>query len=96
MEFGVQVPSIATKLNQLNNLLPTLLHQYHRLILVVGRHGVGKTRLLMEFSRRADGAVPYLNLNLAVSQRLLDLTGREGPCAPGAGAVGTSGASSTG
>jgi hypothetical protein len=71
--------SIATKLNQLNNLLSTLPHQYHRLILVVGRHGAGKTRLLKELSRRAGGAIPYLNLNLALSQQLLDLTGKERP-----------------
>ena len=67
------------KLDELNNLLPTLPQQYHRLILVVGGHGVGKTRLLKKFSRRAEGAVPYLNLNLALSGRLLDLTGKERP-----------------
>jgi midasin (ATPase involved in ribosome maturation) len=67
------------QLTELERLIPTLPHQYHRLILVVGRHGTGKTRLLKELCRRADGAIPYLNLNLALSQRLLDLTGKERP-----------------
>ncbi len=71
--------SIAITLEALEHLLPNLPHQYHRLILVVGGHGAGKTRLLKELSRRADGAIPYLNLNLALSQRLLDLTGKERP-----------------
>jgi midasin (ATPase involved in ribosome maturation) len=66
-------------LDELNNLLPTLPHQYHRLVLVVGRCGAGKTHLIKELSRGADGAIPYLNLNLALSQRLLDLTGKERP-----------------
>jgi hypothetical protein len=73
------MPSITTQLDQLINLLPTLPQQYHRLILVVGGHGAGKTRVLKELCRRADGAIPYLNLNLALSQRLLDLTGKERP-----------------
>lgn len=70
------MPSIATQLDQLNNLLPTLPQHYQHLILVAGRHGAGKTRLLKELSRRADGAITYLNLNLALSGRLLDLTSR--------------------
>lgn len=73
------MPSVATKLEMLEQLIPTLPHHYHRLILVVGRHGAGKTRRLKEFSRRADGAIPYLNLNLALSRRLLDLTSKERP-----------------
>jgi len=73
------MPSIADKLDQLNHLLPTLPHHYHRLILLVGRHGVGKTRLLKELSRQANGAIPYLNVSLALSERLLDLTSKERP-----------------
>jgi len=73
------MPSIAIQIEMLENLVPALPHQYHRLVLVVGRHGAGKTRLLKELSRRADRAIPYLNLNLALSQRLLDLTSKERP-----------------
>jgi hypothetical protein len=73
------MPSIASQIEMLQELLPTLPQQYHRLILVVGRHGAGKTHLLKELCRRADGAIPYLNLNLALSQRLLDLASKERP-----------------
>lgn len=66
-------------LEQLAELLPTLAYQYHRLILVVGPHGTGKTRLLTELSRHAGASVPYLNVNLALSERLLDLTTKERP-----------------
>ncbi len=51
--------------------------QYHRLILLAGPHGTGKTRLLKELNRQQ--TIPYLNLNLHLSQRLLDLTTRERP-----------------
>jgi hypothetical protein len=71
--------NIAGKLVELEQMIPTLPQQYHRLILIVGQPGAGKTRLLKELSRRAGGAIPYLNLNLALSQQLLDLTGKERP-----------------
>ena len=70
---------IHTLLDQLNSLLPTLPHQYHRLILVVGGHGTSKTRLLKELSRQSSGTIPYLNVNMALSERLLDLTSKERP-----------------
>lgn len=67
----------ATQLIQLYSLLSTLSHQYHRLLLVAGLHGVGKTRLLKELSRQEK--IPYLNVNLELSQRLLELTTKERP-----------------
>ncbi len=69
--------TITTQLDQLNNLLPTLPQQYHRLLLIAGEHGTGKTRLLKELSRQQ--TIPYLNLNLHLSQRLLDLTTKQRP-----------------
>jgi DNA polymerase III delta prime subunit len=68
-------------------LLPTLPAQYHRLILIVGPHGTGKTRLLKELCHQLETQnpkpepvpIPYLNLNLALSRRLLDLSGKEQP-----------------
>lgn len=65
------------QLDQLNHLLPTLPQQYHRLILIAGTHGTGKTRLLKELDRQQN--ILYLNLNLQLSQRLLDLTTKERP-----------------
>jgi hypothetical protein len=66
-----------TKLTELEQLLPDITHQYHRLALIVGPVGSGKTSLLKELCRRQD--IPYLNVNLALSQRLLDLTNKERP-----------------
>ena len=51
--------------------------QYHRLILLVGSAGSGKTPLLRELSQRH--GFPTINLNLTLSKRLLDLTVKERP-----------------
>ena len=66
-------------LEQLNKLLPTLSQQYHRLIVISGAHGAGKTRLLKELSGQAGEPIPYLNLNLHLSQRLLELASKARP-----------------
>jgi len=65
------------KLAELEQLLPDVGRQYHRLVLVVGPAGSGKTPLVKELCRRQ--SFPYLNVNLALSQRLLDLTTKERP-----------------
>jgi hypothetical protein len=65
------------KLAELEQLLPDAGRQYHRLVLVVGPAGSGKTPLVKELCRRH--SFPYLNVNLALSQRLLDLTSKERP-----------------
>lgn len=67
----------ALQSSQLNSLLPTLPEQYHRLILVVGAHGAGKTRLLQASSQ--EHGWPYLNVNLQLSHKLLDLTSKQRP-----------------
>ena len=48
---------------------------YHRLILVVGPCGSGKTATLRAVA--AHVGAPVLNLNLELSRRLLDLTARQ-------------------
>ncbi len=48
---------------------------YHRLILVAAPSGSGKTEALREVAART--AARLVNLNLELSRRLLDLTGRE-------------------
>ena len=48
--------------------------RYHRLVLVVGVTGTGKTNALREAAARA--AAPLVNVNLELSRHLLDLTER--------------------
>jgi predicted ATP-binding protein involved in virulence len=48
---------------------------YHRLVLLVAPEGAGKTAALCTVAERLD--VPCINLNLQLSQRLLDLTERQ-------------------
>jgi len=48
---------------------------YHRLILVVGKSGKGKTTLLKELHDELK--IPYINVNLELSQNLLELSNRQ-------------------
>ncbi|MBU1207081.1 MAG: BREX-3 system P-loop-containing protein BrxF [Proteobacteria bacterium] len=48
---------------------------YHRLILLVGPAGSGKTKALQEVHNRQ--GVPLINVNLELTQRMLDLTGKQ-------------------
>ncbi len=48
---------------------------YHRLILVVGRAGSGKSAAIREVAQRMDRSV--INVNLALSRRMLDLSERQ-------------------
>ena len=48
---------------------------YHRLVLVVGPEGKGKTSALQEVAKRID--TPLMNVNLELSRRMLDLTERQ-------------------
>jgi hypothetical protein len=64
-------------LTQLNLCLPDVARRYYRLALLVGPVGSGKTPLLKELHRKQD--IPYLNLGLTLSQRLLDLPSSERP-----------------
>lgn len=48
---------------------------YHRLVLVVGAHHTGKTTTLQALAAKHDW--PILNVNLALAERLLELTVRQ-------------------
>jgi hypothetical protein len=48
---------------------------YHRLILLVAPAGAGKTAALQEVRKRT--SAPLINVNLELSQRMLDLTERQ-------------------
>jgi hypothetical protein len=64
-------------LSEIERCLSDIALRYYRLILIVGRVGSGKTPLLKEFGRR--NSAPYVNVNLALSRRLLDLTSKQRP-----------------
>jgi hypothetical protein len=59
---------IIDKINQAHEL-------YHRLVLVVGTSGSGKTSFLQEVSKQT--GFRYINLNLELSRALLELTERQ-------------------
>ena len=69
--------SLPALVEQIEDIVPTLRGQYHRLLLVAGPVGSGKTPLLKALCQKHD--LPYLNVNLALSRRLLELTDRERP-----------------
>jgi hypothetical protein len=68
---------VSVHLEEIEELLPALRGQYHRLLLIVGPIGSRKTPLLKALCHEKD--IPYLNVNLALSRRLLDLTDKERP-----------------
>ena len=51
---------------------PTL---YHRLVLVVADSGSRQTRVLRQIAEEL--RIPFINVNLEISRRMLDLTGRQ-------------------
>lgn len=54
--------------NKLINAVSQLAHDRHKLILVLGSFGTGKTQLLQKTAVATEGV--YLNLNLTLTQRL--------------------------
>ncbi len=48
---------------------------YHRLVLLVGKSGSGKTGVLREVAEDQD--TPLININLELSRRLIELTARQ-------------------
>ena len=64
------VEQVLRKLNEVADL-------YHRLVLVVGSAGAGKTAALREVHERT--GAPFLNINLELSTRLLDVVEKQRP-----------------
>lgn len=56
----------------LDNAVEVALRAYHRLVILVGEHGTGKSSVLRAFADR-HGCTP-LNVNLELAQRLLGLS----------------------
>jgi hypothetical protein len=60
---------------QILNHLENIATMYNRLILLVAPSGKGKTGVLREMESKSKAV--YINLNLALSERLLDLTEKQ-------------------
>jgi hypothetical protein len=60
---------------RIQEVLPRTKGEYYRLVLVVGPARAGKTTALNDLSKRHDW--PRLNVNLLLSEKLLDLTQRQ-------------------
>lgn len=60
---------------QIMRQLPQVANQYHRLLLVVSPSGTGKTDALREVAEQT--GTRYINVNLELSRRLLELTQRQ-------------------
>ena len=69
------LPMVPTVADRVIEKTGQALMMYHRLVLVVGSSGVGKTNVLKEVSSRV--AAPLVNVNLELSRRMLDLTERQ-------------------
>jgi hypothetical protein len=60
---------------RLESEIEALESAYYRLVLIVGHHGAGKTHLIRAIQAKLE--LPLINLNLQLSKRLLELTGRQ-------------------
>lgn len=60
---------------QIEDILPGIRNAYHKLVLVVGPARTGKTAAIIDLATRHSW--PRLNVNLRLSQELLDLTHRQ-------------------
>ena len=64
--------TVTTKIQeQLNEATEQAQRSFHRLVLLVGPSGTGKTGLLRQLAESR--TCPYLNVNLHLSQRMLEL-----------------------
>lgn len=63
------------EISKVHEAIATAEQLYHRLVLIVGPSGSGKTRLLQGLADELSGQI--INVNLALSSRMLDLTPRQ-------------------
>ncbi len=75
--MSISLMALDNALVQIEAVLPRLPHAYYRLVLVVGGPATGKTRLLRALADKYP--YPLLNVNLEISQLLLEHTVAERP-----------------
>lgn len=63
------------EISNVQEAIDTAQELYHRLVLIVGASGTGKTLLLQRLGDELGGQI--INVNLALSSRMLDLTPRQ-------------------
>lgn len=68
-----------SSLECLRQLVEGAASQYARLVLVVGQHGTGKTRLVREFA--SEGNYPFLDLGADLPPALFEVPARRRPVA---------------
>ena len=73
----MQSTHLSDLLTEIEETLPRVQQAYYRLALIVGKPGTGKTELLRALNEKT--GYPLINVNLEVSQRLLDYTIAERP-----------------
>lgn len=69
------MPASGQRAHELEELVDAAAARYHRLVLVVGPAGSGKTPLLRDLA--ATRGFPLVNVNRLLGERLLDLTRRQ-------------------
>lgn len=69
--------TMSDKIEALKRHIEAARSRYYQLVLLVGPDASGKTRALLQLSNEA--GYPYINLNLILSQKLLEYPGRVRP-----------------
>jgi len=70
-------PSKDEAARQLTTAVESVATAYHRLVLLVGNSGDGKTELLQQLAQKLE--IPVVNVNLELSRRLLELPRKRRP-----------------
>lgn len=66
---------VTLSLKELLEVIRTVQGEYHKLIIIAGQAGSGKTRLINQLASQLD--MPVINLSLKMSEKLLSLTRRQ-------------------
>jgi len=74
---------ITPLVGHLQECIESISERYFKLVIVVGSFGSGKTSLLQEYYSRAPESSVYINLNHALTKRLLDVPKYQRPMISG-------------